>query len=128
MIRTSSCPDLWFGQLLAILNPMNAVSVEISTPGGMFFAGESSAVDLHTVDADIHIAHSEESYFTLMRVTEITLRRDSEFLSLALENATARLKPGQLIVLAENIQLIAQENKADGITAPGEDHRDTDAS
>ena len=39
-----------------------------------------------------------------MKATEITLRRGEEFLSFRLENATANLKDGRLIVLAENIR------------------------
>ncbi len=90
---------------------MNTVTVEISTPEGVFFAGPSSAVDLHSIDADIHIEPSGESYLTLLRLTEITIRRGSEFLSFVLENATASLRAGQLVVLAENIRPTVQENR-----------------
>lgn len=89
---------------------MNTVAIEISTPAGVFFAGPSSAVDLHSIDVAIHIEPTGESYLTLLRLTEITIRQGSEFLSFLLENATASVKVGQLIVLAENIRPTIQEN------------------
>jgi hypothetical protein len=80
-----------------------AVTVELSTPRGEYFAWTCSAVELRTVDGTIEI---NPAIGSLLKVTEITLRRRAEFYSYVLENATANLKDGRLILLAEQIRQV----------------------
>ena len=80
------------------------VAVELSPPRGKYLAATCSAIELRTVEGTVDINPRSGNVLSLMKATEITLRRGEEFLSFRLENATANLKDGRLIVLAENIR------------------------
>jgi F0F1-type ATP synthase epsilon subunit len=83
-----------------------AVTVEISTPRGESFTWKCSVIELRTVEGSIEINPAIGNVLSLARPTEITLRRGGEFHTFLLENATANLKGGRLIVLAESIRQV----------------------
>lgn len=87
---------------------LKQVAVELSTPGGVFFAWRCGSVELRTVEGAVEINPSEGHYLSLLRATEITMRRGGQFHTFALENATAGLKDGTLVVLAERIRPLSQ--------------------
>lgn len=81
-----------------------AIAVELSTPRGECFTWTCSAIELRTVDGSLEINPAIGNVLSLARPTEITLRRGGDFFTFVLENATANLHGGRLIVLAEKIQ------------------------
>ncbi|MGV3531385.1 MAG: hypothetical protein ACO1QR_03375 [Chthoniobacteraceae bacterium] len=83
-----------------------AISVELSTPRGKYLAWRCSAIELSSVDGSIEINPSAGNYLSLLKATRVTLRSRGVFYSYVLENATANLKDGCLIVLAEEIRQI----------------------
>lgn len=79
------------------------VRVELSTPRGSVFSGQSDSVELRTSDGAIAITPRDETYLNLTRTTEITLRVGTDFIRFMLRNAAASLREGRLTLLAEEI-------------------------
>ena len=87
-------------------NNAPAVAVELSTPRGKYLAWRCSAVELSSVDGSIEINPAAGNFLSLLKATRITLRSGGAFFSYVLENATANLKDGRLVILAEEIRQI----------------------
>ena len=85
---------------------LKSVMVELSTPKGSVFSGQTGGVELLTTDGVIAINPQEESYLNLTQTTKITLRVDTEFFSFSLKNAAASLRDGCLTVLAEEVERV----------------------
>jgi len=82
---------------------LKSIMVELNTPKGSVFSGETGGVELRTTDGVIAINPQEVSYLHLTQTTHITLRIGSVFRTFDLENAAASLREGRLTVLAEEI-------------------------
>jgi F0F1-type ATP synthase epsilon subunit len=87
-----------------MFSKLKFVTVELTTPKGSVFSGQTGGVELRTEDGVIAINPQEESYLNLPHTTQLTLRVGTEFLTFALKNAAASLREGQLVVLAEEVQ------------------------
>ena len=88
---------------------MPDLTVELSTPRGLFFSATATVVDVHTEDGSIHITPREESYLSLVHATEITLQTLDGPCVFVLDNAVAGLKGHTFTVLAESIRRVEPE-------------------
>ncbi|HEX8311641.1 MAG TPA: hypothetical protein VF614_10010 [Chthoniobacteraceae bacterium] len=91
---------------------MNDLTVELSTPRGLFFSATASAIDVNTGGGSIHITAWDESYISLLNATEITLQTAAGPCVFMLENAGAGLQGRSFTVLAESIRRIEPEVSA----------------
>ena len=85
---------------------MNDLTVELSTPGGLFFSATASSIDVRTEDGSVHITPREESYLSMIHATEITFQTADGPCVFVLENAVAGLKGRTFTVLAERIRCV----------------------
>ena len=88
---------------------MNDLTVELSTPSGLFFPATASSIDVHTEDGSIHITPHEECHLNMVHATRITLQTADGPCVFVLENAVAGLKGSTFTVLAARIRRIAPE-------------------
>ncbi|MBC8128167.1 MAG: hypothetical protein H8M99_13585 [Gloeobacteraceae cyanobacterium ES-bin-144] len=85
---------------------MKDLIVELSTPGGHYFATTASSIDVRTEDGSVHITSREASYLNMVHATEITLQTADGPCAFVLENAVAGLKGNSFTVLAEQIHRV----------------------
>ena len=97
------------GAGLPVPHNMNDLTVELSTPSGLFFSATASAIDVRTEDGSVHITPRDESYLNMLHATEITLQTADGHCVFLLENAVAGLKGRTFTVLAERIRRIEPE-------------------
>ena len=88
----------------SLSHKMNDLTVELSTPSGLFFSATASAIDVRTEDGSVHITPRDESYLNMIHATEITLQTADGHCVFILENAVAGLKGCTFTVLAESIR------------------------
>ena len=92
---------------------MTDLSVELSTPIGLFFSATASSIDVRTEDGSVHITPRDESYLNVVHATEITLQTADGPCVFVLENAAAGLKGRTFTVLAESIRRVEPEALAE---------------
>ena len=92
---------------------MYDLTVELSTPSGLFFSATAASIDVRTEDGSVHITSREESYLNMIHATEITLQTEDGPFVFMLENAVAGLKGRTLTVLAESIRCVEPETIAE---------------
>ncbi len=88
---------------------MNDLTVELSTPSGLFFSATVLSIDVRTEDGSVHITPRDESYLNMLHATEITLQTADGHCVFMLENAVAGLKGRTFTVLAERIRRVEPE-------------------
>ena len=93
---------------------MYDLTVELSTPRGLFFSATALCIDVHTEDGHIHITPHEESFLNMIHATEITLQTADGHCVFLLENAVAGLTGRTFTVLAESIRRV----EPDALAAP----------
>ncbi len=94
---------------VARFHKMNDLTVELSTPSGLFFSANASSIDVRTEDGSIHIGPHEQSYLNMVHATEITLQTADGPCAFVLENAAAGLTGRTFTVLAESIRRVEPE-------------------
>ena len=92
---------------------MYDLTVELSTPSGLFFSATASSIDVRTEDGSVHITPREESYLSMIHATEISLQTADGPCDFVLENAVAGLKARTFTVLAESIRRVEPEALAE---------------
>ena len=83
--------------------PMN-LTVELSTPLGLVFRGETSSVEMRTGDGSVLVLPPGETIISMIASSTITLRQQTEFRSFHLKNASVGLRGNRLTILAEVIE------------------------
>jgi hypothetical protein len=100
---------------------VKSVIVELNTAEGHVFTVQAEAVELRATEATIAINADNESYYTMNEATGMMLRVGEEFLSFALRNAAAKLRDGQLIIVAEDARRVVHPHEpTDSTMQPAE--------
>ena len=89
--------------------PMNHLSVQLSTATGCVFSGSATSLDVRTDSGSIHVNSNEESFLNMLHATEVTVQTPDGPRVFALDNAVAGLKGHNFTVLAESVRLIEPE-------------------
>lgn len=82
---------------------MKPITVELSTPRGVVFAGVSVAIEMRA-NVALELRPPRENCLSALGSAEITLRQGAQLLSFALENVWASFDEHCLTVLAEVIR------------------------
>ena len=104
------------GAGLPVPHKMNDLTVELSTPGGLFFSATASSIDMRTEDGSVHITPRDESYLNMIHATEITLQTVGGHCVFMLENAVAGLKGRTFTVLAERIRRVEPQTTSEPVS------------
>lgn len=80
------------------------LTVELSTPQGPVFSGETSSVELRTGDGSVLVLPPGEAIISMIASSTITLRQKTEFTSFHLQNASVGLHGHRLTILAEVVE------------------------
>jgi hypothetical protein len=89
---------------------MNLI-VELSTPRGTVFIGETSSVELKTGDGSVLMLPPGNTVISMTGSSTIVLRCGSNLKRFLLENATLGLRGGRLTILAEVIQPVKRVSR-----------------
>lgn len=81
------------------------LTVELSTPMGPVFLGETSSAELRTGDGAVLVLPPGEAFISMIANSIITLRQGADFKSFHLTNATAGICGNRLTILAEVVEL-----------------------
>jgi F0F1-type ATP synthase epsilon subunit len=78
------------------------LNVTVSTPRGVVCSEQASAVDLRTADSCIHLTPAQEGFLCFLNTSHVTIRSGTSLMDLSLHNASASVRDGRLVIIAES--------------------------
>ena len=78
------------------------ITVEVSTPRGLFYTAEAADATLATGEGSVHFASGSDNHLYAPKRTRLVVRTGTEFHTLVMENASVHFHDQRLTVIAES--------------------------